>query len=94
MAKIFDRMKDLMFGEYEDDDDYYEDDYDTAANMINEPPEPRRFRGFVLLCSVHQLVQLLDVLGFVGGLVLGLPGVKANGGLGPCPRGRRCAPYQ
>ena len=31
MAKIFDRMKDLMFGEYEDDDDYYEDDYDTAA---------------------------------------------------------------
>ncbi len=27
----FDRMKDLMFGEYEDDDDYYEDDYDTAA---------------------------------------------------------------
>ena len=29
MAKIFDRMKDLMFGEYEDDDDYYEDDYDT-----------------------------------------------------------------
>lgn len=31
MAKIFDRMKDLMFGEYEDDDDYYEDDYDTAG---------------------------------------------------------------
>ena len=31
MEKIFDRMKDLMFGEYEDDDDYYEDDYDTAA---------------------------------------------------------------
>ena len=31
MAKIFDRMKDLMFGEYEDYDDYYEDDYDTAA---------------------------------------------------------------
>ena len=31
MAKILDRMKDLMFGEYEDDDDYYEDDYDTAA---------------------------------------------------------------
>ena len=30
MAKIFDKMKDLMFGEYEDDDDYYEDDY-TAA---------------------------------------------------------------
>lgn len=26
MAKIFDRMKDLMFGEYEDDEDYYEDD--------------------------------------------------------------------
>ena len=27
MAKIFDRMKDLMFGEYEDDeDDFYEDD--------------------------------------------------------------------
>ena len=30
MAKIFDKMKDLMFGEYEDDDDYYEDDYVAA----------------------------------------------------------------
>ena len=30
MAKIFDKMKDLMFGEYEDDDDYYEDDYAPA----------------------------------------------------------------
>ena len=30
MAKIFDKMKDLMFGEYEDDDDYYEDDYAAA----------------------------------------------------------------
>lgn len=45
----------------------------SGLQGINEPPEPRRFRGFVLLCSVHQLVQLLDVLGFVGGLVLGLP---------------------
>ena len=26
MAKILDKMKDLMFGEYEDDDDYYEDE--------------------------------------------------------------------
>lgn len=31
MAKIFDKMKDLMFGEYEDDDDYYEDDYAAPA---------------------------------------------------------------
>lgn len=31
MAKIFDKMKDLMFGEYEDDDDYYEDDYEYEA---------------------------------------------------------------
>ncbi|MEI3505940.1 MAG: hypothetical protein V8Q32_00110 [Anaerotignum faecicola] len=31
MAKIFDRMKDLMFGEYEDDDDYYEDDYEYSG---------------------------------------------------------------
>jgi len=30
VAKIFDKMKDLMFGEYEDDDDYYEDDYAPA----------------------------------------------------------------
>lgn len=30
MAKIIDKMKDLMFGEYEDDDDYYEDDYAAA----------------------------------------------------------------
>lgn len=32
MAKIFDKMKDLMFGEYEDDEDeYYEDDYAAPA---------------------------------------------------------------
>ncbi len=37
MAKIFERMKDLMFGEYEDDDDYYEDDGYTAAPPSREP---------------------------------------------------------
>ena len=31
MAKIFDKMKDLMFGEYEDDYDEYEDDGYTSA---------------------------------------------------------------
>lgn len=31
MAKIFDKMKDLMFGEYEDEDEYYEDDYAAPA---------------------------------------------------------------
>lgn len=31
MAKIFDKMKDLMFGEYEDDEDYYEDDEVTTS---------------------------------------------------------------
>lgn len=36
MAKIFDKMKDLMFGEYEDDDEYYEDDY-SAAPPAREP---------------------------------------------------------
>lgn len=37
MAKIFDRMKDLMFGEYEDDDDYYEEDSYSAAPPAREP---------------------------------------------------------
>ena len=32
--------------------------------------------------SVHQLVQLLDVLGLAGGLVVGLLGVKVDGYLG------------
>ena len=36
MAKIFDKMKDLMFGEYEDDDDYYEDDYTSAPAPVRE----------------------------------------------------------
>lgn len=36
MAKIFDKMKDLMFGEYEDDDDYYEDDYVAAPAPVRE----------------------------------------------------------
>lgn len=39
MAKIFDKMKDLMFGEYEDDDDYYEDDY-AAPAPVREAPAP------------------------------------------------------
>lgn len=30
MAKLLDKMKDLMFGEYEDDE-YYEEDYDVPA---------------------------------------------------------------
>lgn len=38
MAKIFDKMKDLMFGEYEDDDDYYEDDYVAAPAPVREAP--------------------------------------------------------
>lgn len=39
MAKIFDKMKDLMFGEYEDDDEYYEDDYVPAAPApVREQP--------------------------------------------------------
>ncbi len=40
MAKIFDKMKDLMFGEYEDDDDYYEDDYMAAPAPVREAPAP------------------------------------------------------
>ena len=36
MAKIFDKMKDLMFGEYEDDDDFYEDDYAAAPAPVRE----------------------------------------------------------
>ena len=36
MAKIFDKMKDLMFGEYEDDEDYYEDDYVAAPAPVRE----------------------------------------------------------
>ena len=40
MAKIFDKMKDLMFGEYEDDDDYYEDDYVAAPAPVREAPAP------------------------------------------------------
>lgn len=40
MAKIFDKMKDLMFGEYEDDDDYYEDDYVAAPAPVREVPAP------------------------------------------------------
>ena len=31
MAKIFDKMKDLMFGEYEEDEDFYEEDGYTSA---------------------------------------------------------------
>lgn len=37
MAKIFDKMKDLMFGEYEDDDDYYEEEYTAAPTPAREP---------------------------------------------------------
>ncbi|MBR5816803.1 MAG: cell division protein SepF [Anaerotignum sp.] len=36
MAKIFDKMKDLMFGEYEDDEEFYEDDYAAAPAPVRE----------------------------------------------------------
>lgn len=40
MAKLFDRMKDLMFGEYEDDEDeFYEDD-----DYMDAPPRSSRER--------------------------------------------------
>lgn len=36
MAKIFDKMKDLMFGEYEDDeDDYYEEEYSAPVREVS-----------------------------------------------------------
>jgi len=42
MAKIFDKMKDLMFGEYEDDDDYYEEDgYDIPVREVAPAPSLR-----------------------------------------------------
>ena len=48
MAKMFDKMKELMFGEYEDDeDDYeYEDDYQTPMARENTVPfrEPSRIK--------------------------------------------------
>lgn len=38
MAKFINKMKDLMFGEYEDDEDYYEDDYDYEAPAREAAP--------------------------------------------------------
>ena len=40
MAKIFDRMKDLMFGEYEDDDDYYEEEKPKYKKKRHLPLHP------------------------------------------------------
>ena len=36
MAKFINKMKDLMFGEYEDDEDYYEDDYEYVDESESE----------------------------------------------------------
>ena len=33
MTKILDKMKNLMFGSYEDDEDYYEDEYEDEVEM-------------------------------------------------------------
>ena len=38
MAKFINKMKDLMFGEYEDDEDYYEDDYEYEAPAREAAP--------------------------------------------------------
>lgn len=35
MAKLFEKMKDLMFGEYEDDEDSYEEEYEEQP--VREP---------------------------------------------------------
>lgn len=39
VAKIFDKMKDLMFGDYEDDDEYYEDEYEYDI-PVRETAQP------------------------------------------------------
>lgn len=47
MAKIFDKMKDLMFGDYEDDDEYYEEDgyeYDTPVKETAQANNTYSFR--------------------------------------------------
>ena len=44
MAKFINKMKDLMFGEYEDDEDYYEDDYEYEA------PAREAARRFCTIC--------------------------------------------
>ena len=38
MAKFINKMKELMFGEYEDDEDYYEDDYEYEAPAREAAP--------------------------------------------------------
>ncbi len=43
MAKVFDRLRDLMFGEYDPDyDDPDEDDYEEPDEDYEEPPAKRR----------------------------------------------------
>ena len=38
MAKIFDKMKDLMFGEYEDDDEYEDDEsIEEDVPVVTDP---------------------------------------------------------
>ncbi len=47
MAKIFDKMKDLMFGDYEDDDEYYEEDgyeYDAPVKETAQANNTYNFR--------------------------------------------------
>lgn len=46
MAKLFDKMKDLMFGEYEDEEEEYEEDYQTPVLRENTVPfrEPSRVK--------------------------------------------------
>lgn len=36
MARIFEMMKELMFGEYEDDEDDYDEEYEDEQPLVNE----------------------------------------------------------
>ena len=60
MAKFINKMKDLMFGEYEDDEDYYEDDYEYEAPARSAPRKTTRNNPQVY--SINTNVQMQVVI--------------------------------
>ena len=73
MAKIFDKMKDIMFGEYEDDEDEMMDDYDIDLPRERERGSDREFMEYTpssrlskrnnsQVVSIHTNVQMQVVI--------------------------------
>lgn len=67
MAKMFDKMKNLMFGEYDDEEDFYEEEYDYPVvkgdrDIVDYPSRGSGRKNTSQVVSIHTNVQMQVVI--------------------------------